>query len=159
MKLFSQTEKSFYLFKDDRFESGVVCHVFDFIPGSRVSDLFPCIRLALIWLAKTDSSIKFINLVETYCFVKTRQQTYAAKFENNLSSIIGSMTYETEKPTVDDESKWLDFFAENEGEIFFFRDDGDIMVDLWVKKKRGCFKYTTVDKFIELMEKFVHDIN
>ncbi len=158
MKLFSQTEKSFYLFKDDRFENGVVCHTFDFIPGSLVSDLFPCIRLALIWLAKTDSSIKFINLGETYCFVKTRHQTYAAKFENNLSSIIGSMTYETDKPTVDDDCKWLDFFAENEGEIFFFRDDGDIMADLWVKDKRGCFKYTTVDKFIELVERFVDEI-
>ena len=97
MKLFSQTEKSFYLFKDDRFESGVSCHVFDFTPGSIVSDLFPCIRLALIWLAKTDSSIRFIKLGEdAYCFVKTRKQTYAAKFENNLSSIIGSMIHETQ---------------------------------------------------------------
>ena len=158
MKLFSQTEKSFYLFKDDRFENGVTCHIFDFIPGSLVSDLFPCIRLALIWLAQTDSSIRFINLGESYCFVKTRQRTYAARFDNNLSSIIGSMAFASDKPTIDNNCKWLDFFAENEGEIFFFRDDGIIMVDLWVKGKRGCFKYTTVDKFIELVEKFVDEI-
>ncbi len=159
LKLFSRTEEAFYLFKDKNFEDGVICHTFDFIPGSIVSDLFPCIRLALIWLAKTDSAIKFIKLDDgVYCFVKTRQQTYAAKFDNNLSSIIGSMTFASDKQTIDEDCSWLNFFAENEGEIFFVSDNGVIMVDLWVKNKRGCFKYTNVDKFIELVEKFVGEI-
>lgn len=160
LKLFSQTEKSFYLFKDERFENGITCHTFDFIPGSLVSDLFPCIRLALIWLAKTDSSIKFIKLDnEVYCFIRTRHKTYAAIFDKNFSSIISSLVYTSQKATVDDDCEWLNFFAENEGEIFFVIDSGIIMVDFWVKGKRGCFKYTTVDKFIELVEKFVHEVN
>ncbi len=159
LKLFNQKEKVFYLFKDNRFEDGVVCHTFDFIPGSLVSDLFPCIRFALIWLAKTDSSIEFIKLDdEVYCFVRTRQKTYAAKFDNNLSSIIGSTALTTYKPTVDGDCPWLNFFAKNEGEIFFFKDNGIIMIDLWVKNKRGCFKYTTIDKFTELVEKFVDEV-
>ena len=160
LKLFSRTEEAFYLFKDNGFENNIVCHTFDFIPGSLVSDLFPCIRLALIWLAKTDSAIKFIKLDDkVYCFVKTRQKTYAAKFDNNLSSIIGSIIYTSHKPTIDEDCSWLNFFAENEGEIFFILDNGVIMVDLWVKGKRGCFKYTTVDKFIELVKKFVGEIH
>ncbi len=160
LKLFNQKDKTFYLFKDNEFEDGAVCHTFDFIPGSLVSDLFPCIRLALIWLAKTDSSIKFIKLDDgDYCFVKTRRKTYAAKFRNNLSSIIGSLVVCSPKATIDDDCTWLNFFADNEGEIFFFVDNGTIMVDLWVKNKRGCFRYTNVDKFIELLEKFVHEIN
>ncbi len=159
LKLFNQKEKAFYLFKDNNFEDGVVCHTFDFIPGSLVSDLFISLRLALIWLARTDSSIKFINLDRTYCFVKTRHQTYAAKFDNNLSSIIGSMVYPTDNPTIDDNCPWLNFFAENEGEIFFVRDNGVTMIDLWVKGKRGSFKYTTVAMFIDLVEKFVDEID
>ncbi len=156
LKLFSQTEKAFYLFKDNNFEDGVVCHTFDFIPGSLVSDLFISIRLALIWLAKTNSSIKFIKLDDgTYCFVKSRRQTYAAKYDGNLSSIVGSMVCPTNKATESVDCPWLNFFAENEGEIFFFKDDGDTMIDLWVKEKRGSFKYTTVPVFIELVEKFV----
>ena len=159
LKLFNQKEKAFYLFKDNDFEDGVVCHTFDFTPGSLVSNLFPCPRLALIWLARTDSSIKFIKLEENvYCFVKTRKKTYADKFDNNLSSIIGSMVCPTQIARVDDDCPWLNFFAENEGEIYFVVDNGTIMVDLWVKDKRGCFKYTTVDKFIELVEKFVNEI-
>ena len=158
MKLFSEKENAFYLFKDERLEDGVPCHLFHFTPGALVSDLFPCIRLALTWLAKTDSSIKFLNLSgATFCFIRTRNQTYADEYKNNFSSIVGSTVSTTDKPTVDDQCRWMDRFAENEGEIYFVRDDGVIMVGLWLDDRKGSFKYTTVDKFVELVEKFTND--
>lgn len=153
MKLFSQTERAFYLFKDDRYEDGVVCHTFDFTPGSLVSDLFTT-KEAVKYLAKADSSIKFIQLdYETYCFVRTRGKTYASQYCNNLASIVGSLVAPSNFPRFDALS-WLTLFVEFEGEIFFVKDNGVMMIDLWLKGKRGCFRYTNVNQFIKNVEKF-----
>jgi len=152
--LFSQKEKAFYLFKDDQLEEGVVCHKFDFTPGSLKSDLFVTVE-AIAYLAKFDSQIKFLDLEgETYCFVKTRHKTYCCVYAgDNFASIVGSLVepngYAKCCPT-----PYLDFFAENEGEIFFISDDGDMMIEMWIGKKKGAFKYTTPEQFIQNVRKF-----
>ncbi|MFW9874516.1 MAG: hypothetical protein ACFFG0_15525 [Candidatus Thorarchaeota archaeon] len=166
MKLFSQTEKAFYVFKGEGYEHGTVNHIFDFTPGFLISNAFLTIDEAIAWLARATSSIKFIDLVSTkvrengtYCIVKSRNKTYAAKYNgNNFISIVGVLLEQSNgNCSIHPICKWLDFFAKNEGEIFFFIDEHGTMIDLWINKlnKRGSFRFSTVAKFNELVEKFV----
>lgn len=156
MKLFSQKEKAFYLFKDNSYENGVVCHTFDFIPGSLVSSLFT-LQQAIEYLAKADSSIKFVGLPEPYCFVRTRNKTYCAKYDWNFSSIVGSIVEPTTFPIMED-SDFLAPFAENDGELYFFKDNDGVMVDLWLNDKRGSFRFTNYGQFRHNIDRF-HERN
>ena len=158
MKLFSQKEKAFYLFKDDELEDGVVCHKFDFTPGALRSGLFTSPE-AIAYLAKTDSQIKFLDLDNTvYCFIKTRHKTYCAQYDGaNFASIVGSLVesgfYEMCCPT-----DYFDYLASLEGEIFFIADDGVMMIEMWIGKIKGAFRYTNPEQFIKNVEKFVERI-
>jgi len=158
VRLFSQKEKAFYLFKDDIIENGVVCHKFTFTPGSLVSNIFSTYE-AIDYLAKSDSSIKFLDLEgTTYCFVKTRNKTYADVYYGyNFASIVGSMVDPGWVGTAS-MTPWIDKFAENQGEIFFIFDSGIMMIEMWMNDKKGAFKFTTLIQFIENVEKFVEAI-
>ncbi len=158
MKLFSQKEKAFYLFKEDELEDGVVCHKFFFTPGALVSDLFITLE-AIAYLAKSDSQIKFLDLDNAiYCFIKTRHKTYCAEYDDgNFASIVGSLVepsqYQMCCPCL-----FFDYFAEKEGEIFFISDNGVMMVEMWINDKKGAFRYTNPEQFIKNVEKFVKGV-
>lgn len=166
MKLFSQKESAFYLFNSREYEHGTVNHTFSFTPGNFHSVAFYNVEEAIEWLAKDTSSIKFIDLIDCkheqsgiYCIIKSRNQTYAEKYMGyNFASIAGVLCSQSSCNTIDiDQQNWLDYFAKNEGEIFFFKDKYGTMVDFWLNKKRGSFRYSTIEKFIELVEKFVNN--
>ena len=163
MKLFSQKEKAFYLFNESSLEEGVVCHTFDFRPGIRQSNLFTT-NEAIAYLAKSDSSIKFLDLQgvygpgsRTYCFVKTRNKTYCDSYDCNFASIVGSLV-EPNGYINYCNLVVFDYFADNEGEIFFISDNGTMMVEMWINDKKGAFKYTNPEQFIKNVEKFVEAI-
>jgi hypothetical protein len=163
LKLFSQKEKAFYFFNESSLEEGAVCHTFDFRPGILQSNLFTTYE-AIAYLAKSDSSIKFLDLggikstePRSYCFVKTRNKTYCDSYDCNFASIVGSLVepngyidYYNLVP--------FDYFADNEGEIFFISDNGTMMVEMWINKMKGAFKYTNSEQFIKNVEKFVEAI-
>lgn len=159
MKLFNQKEKEWYLFGDETIEDGMVCRCYKFLPGELVSNIFASIEETISWLMLANSSIKFIHLNNgSYCIVKSRNRTYIDKYKNNLTSIVGVLHTSGCTEKVHPPINWLNDFAENEGEIFFHRDEDGCMVEMFLKSKQGAFRYTTYEKFVELVNKFIGQV-
>lgn len=131
-----------FLFNEPPIEG--FCHIFNFEPGSKSSDLFITIE-AIDYLAKEGGSIR---LVADLVLVTLRGRVYAEIFDGtNLASVVGALVEPNEYRMVCDCS-WL------QCDIGFWHQDGLIMVELIKGDKKGSFRYTDAEKFIELVEKF-----